>query len=699
MPSQLFDTLREQLISSQRAPTPAISTVSSSAHDKKRKRKNAPKAGGNAKRLFVSKEADSESDAADDSDADDSSIEENDTAPVDDDDDEDYAEDDFVLEDSADETADVKVEDENSVDESEDGCDEDEGDIQYDYTESEERYPLEAIYDEGILDLHAECVKKLVEVIAIFNKHDCDTPAVKEFRLMATELQQILPTEPIKVAMLGNTGAGKSSTSNSALDEPDLAKEGSIGKAVTCVGTELRRPFPDQTTKFRSRSEFWNLEEREKLFKGQLENYKLFHFTKDKSRAKDVTQLYQARAKTALELFLGLFKEFPEFLTEHAAKSYLHKNMDTKVIAVTMVDWSRTILKKREQLAEENDRLVEYHDAGTTRELRKSIDALMSAKNKRKEPALWPLVRLVSIDTTLSFIDTCQMAWVVAKSDRICEDIAVRGFLERYGERFEGKIWVIATRADDVLMDANTVSALEAEGRKVPLQYKQLTKETIPLVKEINKKEKRLAKMQESGEKEGLQRDKDAARRTLNDLDHERFGLLVTTRNGFIIDDLQREMCRILPKGVELPVHPISNRHYAAVKGVLPIPPPRLSPEGTGIPALRAHVLRVPAPALMQTFESYVNAHYGVFVQGLDLWANSQFIQNPEDLRQVIESPKRAFAITIDEYLKHIANEAREKITKPLAAKQGQFATHAQKEVSKWHKFEVALVLSQVLCS
>ncbi|KAK3617068.1 hypothetical protein LTR56_025547 [Elasticomyces elasticus] len=645
MSSQLFDTLREQLISSQRAPTPAISTTPSSTHDKKRKRKNAPKAKGDAKRLFVSKAADSESDAADDSDADDSSDsdenyknDENDTAPIDDDGDGDYAEDDFVLEDSADEVADVKAEDEESEDASEDEYDGEEGDIQYDYTESEEPFPLEAIYDIGIKDLHAECVKKLFEVVAIFDKHDCDTPDVKEFRLMAAELRQIPATEPIKVAMLGNTGVGKSSTSNSVLDEPDIAKEGSIGKAVTCVGTELRRPFPDQTTKFRSRSEFWNIEEREKLFKGQLENYKLFHFTKDKSRAKDVTQLYQARAKTALELFLGLFKECSEFSTEHVAKSYLHKNMDTKAIAATMVEWSTKILKTREYLVEENGRQVEYKDAGTTRELRKSIDALMSAKNKRKEAALWLLVRLVSIgvqdsrilqnisiydlpgvsdtnqlrvDTTLSFIDTCQMAWVVAKSDRICEDIAVRGFLERYGERFEGKIWVIATRADDVLMDANTVSALEAEGRKVPLQYKQLTKETIPLVKEINKKEKRLAKMQESGEKEGLQRDKDAAQRTLNDLDHERFGLLVNTRNGFIIDDLQREMCRILPKGVELPVHPISNRHYAAVKGVLPIPPPRLSPEGTGVLALRAHALRAPAPALMQTFESYINAHYG----------------------------------------------------------------------------------------
>ncbi|KAK5688129.1 hypothetical protein LTS10_000107 [Elasticomyces elasticus] len=331
----------------------------------------------------------------------------------------------------------------------------------------------------------------------------------------------------------------------------------------------------------------------------------------------------------------------------------------------------------------------------------------MTAKKRSKDPALWPLVRLVSIairgsrillyytiydlpgpdtnqvraNTTLRCIETCDMAWVVGKGDRICENKAVSGFLERYGERFE-----------------NTVSQLGEQGCRVPSRYKELTRKAAPLGAEIYKRDKRIVRIQDLDNpvRLSLQSEKDALQRPLDVLNHERFELLVNARNRWLERNLQDDTRGILPTGMELSVHSISNRHYAAAQGIFPIPPPRLTPEMTGVPAFRAHALSEAAPAASQTLYKYIQSQYGVFLQGLDLWANSEYIPDSDALRQGLDRPREKFAAEIEGILELIGNEAREKITEPLAQGRSQWGLQAEKEVKKLNKWHWCTIRSFV---
>ena len=52
----------------------------------------------------------------------------------------------------------------------------------------------------------------------------CDSTHVQNFQTKATELQNIPRPQPPKIALMGDTGAGKSSLLNSVVDIPDLAR-------------------------------------------------------------------------------------------------------------------------------------------------------------------------------------------------------------------------------------------------------------------------------------------------------------------------------------------------------------------------------------------------------------------------------------------------------------------------------------------
>ncbi|KAK4889889.1 hypothetical protein LTR27_011402 [Elasticomyces elasticus] len=424
-----------------------------------------------------------------------------------------------------------------------------------------------------------------------------------------------------------------------------------------------------------------------KLMKELVENHRLFHYEMTAKTPKKLKQRYQARAKVALDTLSCLFRHREEFSTVRAAKSYLlaNKHVDSKTLASTMASWCSDLLQLR-AVALEDGKLVEYHDSTSAQRLRKKIDVLLSASNKNNEPTLWPLVRIVSLgvagsrllqyitlaDTpgisdvnqvrmavSLEYILGSQMLWLVTEMKRVCTDLTVRGLLQRYGERFENKLLLIATGSDDVLMSTVTVDELEEQGYKLNL-YKKLTKEANAQEKELMRKMKRLENLQGRSDSGAatLERELAADRRKQNQTDTQRFGLLVKARNGSV-----------------------------AAGGALTLPPPILDAQGTGIPDLRAYALSLAAPALMRTFQSYIHTRFHVFITGVDLWANRRYIKTADELRRIVDKPKIAFMITIEEYLKKISCEAVEKISEPLEAKHAEYALKAQKTVNSWNKW------------
>jgi len=111
----------------------------------------------------------------------------------------------------------VKVE---SEDDDEDPSDSDDSDgedqMQYgegtgvvEYHEDDEAYPECAAYDKDFMDVGKRLVAISKTVIDIFNQSSCNSNRVQGFRRDADELAHVPQITCKKIALLGNTGAGK----------------------------------------------------------------------------------------------------------------------------------------------------------------------------------------------------------------------------------------------------------------------------------------------------------------------------------------------------------------------------------------------------------------------------------------------------------------------------------------------------------
>ncbi|KAK5122690.1 hypothetical protein LTR85_003605 [Meristemomyces frigidus] len=604
--------------------------------------------------------------------------------------------------DAKDEGGDDDNDDEDGADEESD--DEEEDELDCDYYESQEAFPKEAIYDPGIKDIKDGCAAKIAEIKSIFKTHECTTAPVQGFLAKIAALATVPDIEPIRIALLGDTGVGKSSTTNSLLDNVELAKEGAAGKACTCVVTDLQRPFKDQEERYAAQAVYFDEDGMTKLFKELLQNYDLYTFNMDKSWPKDLKHQYRQRTKTALELFLAMFLKHAEFQTEQSAREYL-----------------------KQQQHDINGTAIPCAIGPSSFSMREATHiwkmAGLRTKTRYSEPALWPLVQKVCVsngdsrvlknvticdlpgvtdtcslrvNATLESLKSCDVLWIIAKIERIVTDTAVQELLQRYVERFEGKVAIIATRSDDMKMPT-LAKDMEDEGYDIG-DYKEQTQVSKPAEAAAKKLEKQLRKISDKKqhEKNTLQSALSAERWKANDADTKRLSALVKARNAYVTDGLQRENREHIPEGMELSVFPISNLHYAALKGAITVAPPCLDAEDTGIPALRSYALSLAAPALLQAFEKYVNHQFSVFIKGLDLWADSTYVKSPEGLRAIVGKPEGIFKDKIETHLKRMGDLARHKIFVPIHQKHGEYGTAAKQIVKGWHKWHWCQVRSWV---
>ena len=492
-------------------------------------------------------------------------------------------------------------------------------------------------------------------------------------------------------------------------------EQGAIGRAITAVASEYRASFTSQKTKCMTRAEFFNEGETRKLLSEQFQAYCLYTFNKQKKWDKEVKLKYEARAKTAVEILTGLFRNIPDFGSARSAKQWLAANKDELDTSIeTMMDWTKQLLADRDDALLQEGRYVESFEADSIEHLRKDVDQITTPTNKRKQPMLWPLVRKTStgirgcrvlenliladlpgfgdscqvrVQQSREYLNGCDHVWIVARCDRIVTDEGVQNFFEKFGERFLDKIIIIATGADDIEVTKDTAAQLATDGYK-PQNFKDLTKQAAPLEQQLSRLNNKISSTKDSQKKLKLEEERTKIQIQLDPINGQRYQSLIKARNMKITKELQEGFRRFMPKGRELPVFLLSNRQYAMCKGALTASPPQLTVGATDVPALRNYALGLPARALMQNLEFYIDSSFGVFLTGLELWARSQHVKSPEQLRQIVDKPKSVFEGMIASSLHDIGKQARSQITQPLAAKHNAFSESAQKEVKalqSWH--------------
>lgn len=288
----------------------------------------------------------------------------------------------------------------------------------------------------------------------------------------------------------------------------------------------------------------------------------------------------------------------------------------------------------------------------------------------------------MKVNATNDYLRECQSLWIVSPISRIASDTTVDRLVARYGERFEGRLAIIATNSDHNVAPA---LAKDYKDKERPIKtYERLTPRSVQLQNQIS-----LLKTKITSRKQAQDTPKRAAKLSkLNsdlqeaideksDIDNARWYAVVKTRNDDVTVKLQDALKGHLPEGQQLPMFFVSNQHYSTLKGVEEAGKFQLDAEATGIPSLRRYALGLAAPGLLRSLEDYTHHQFTVFFEGVYLWVIREYVQGAKALKAIVGQPKHGLDSKLALYLDELSQAVHEHLTEPLQQRSPKFSKAA----------------------
>ncbi|MCJ1285351.1 hypothetical protein MMC26_004691 [Xylographa opegraphella] len=238
---------------------------------------------------------------------------------------------------------------------------------------------------------HAETAKLLESML----RHQVIAyPKAKRIGLMGySGVGKLLYTPGIM--QLDGRNIGKSTLINSLLDTPGLAHQGSGGAACTCVVSEYYAAWASQNKRFAAEIRFFEPAERETILKEYFADYCRSTLENIDELEEATRRDYELRRDTAMEAFLALYAEYPEFYSEETAEEFLRTATSDHdpLILDKLLTWSREVIA-----GSEADNSIVEKTADTAIELTGKIERFVQTWNGDFVLASpWPLVKLVRI--------------------------------------------------------------------------------------------------------------------------------------------------------------------------------------------------------------------------------------------------------------------------------------------------------------
>lgn len=582
------------------------------------------------------------------------------------------------------------------------------------YDESVEGWPSCVAYDGAFEQLREDLNSLPREALKIIDASGCYSQRALSLRERADELTRLPRADREKIALLGNTGAGKSSLLNSLLDRPGMARAvgSSFGGAVhladmfqvsaaqscTYVCTEYECPFPGQTTELAAKVQYFDIPAIRILLTRLVDDYNVWHFDKPEELRDDEERELKRRSISAMKTFRSLFCDKIELQSTRAATEFFEESHDSTgpdAVAV-MTGWCESLLADTQDPEEES---AGYLTADTQHDLVQQLKPLTTSSARYEKPALWPLVKnirvgvrgprilnfvvlvdlpglddthQVRVNASYDTIRSCDTIWVIAKIARVRTDTTVDALLMRFGKSYN--MMVVCTGIDeavnkglaDVLYEegqsiGNHNELLKCEGklkRAVGRQQEKVRSLQAQLPQQIPGRRTKKSKQLSQRELEELRArmfaemgSLESQQQQLNDITQEKFELLVDVRNAFASRGLKADQQNNMAPNESLEVFCVSNSHYSMLKGTEEISHPRLRPDMTGIPALRKFILERAAPAQLATLEGHIYHRYTVFMKGLAMWAKSYTLDGSDDLLAGVAAPQAGIGAALNRYL------------------------------------------------
>lgn len=218
---------------------------------------------------------------------------------------------------------------------------------------------------------------------------------LKHLDRTAQALAQVERSAPIKLALLGAQGAGKSLMINALFDRDGLSLTGAAGAACTSSITRYGF-FPKNLTgpdMFHAEILFFNREKRESLLKEHARNYHHYHNDGDDSDNEDGTgaatqreEKERSQKDTAEDIFVTLFGSMDAFLASWSVADYRSG------------DFVRLCQMKREEALKQagvDSRNITTKMAADQKALVHQLRPFLT--NVKGESCLWPLVDNIGV--------------------------------------------------------------------------------------------------------------------------------------------------------------------------------------------------------------------------------------------------------------------------------------------------------------
>ena len=464
-----------------------------------------------------------------------------------------------------------------------------------------------------------------------------------------------------------------------------------------------------------------------------VRDYKRFYFEMPDDATEEDKQRLGLLARTARDTFLSIFCEREEMESPGALTDFFAalQGVPTTDVASKLSEWCQDMLNKKE--FDGTDRF-EYIEAQDQQELNSQLAPLISSNPNPNNTSLWPLVKVVKIgirgsrvadcsrtvdlpgiddtnqvrvNASEEMLNTCDEIWIIARIGRVITDSEVDKMLSRWGKIFD--VTLICTDIDSDI-DPALAAHLRSKGQSV-VEYdnQQASEEKLRML--LRQSEAKIAKKQQAKLKvhtstppaKKAKTANDAAlkiqaeqvkaagiQQELKEAKQAKFEALVDARIGFTTRRLQEEKAHHLRPGKTLKVFAVSNSHYAAHKlpHLYEIQGPQLDVSATGVPAVRAHVLKAAAPARLEAMETYVNYEMRLFMGRLAFLANRYAIKDSPDLLDAVMKPQPDISIALDSYDRNCSRLCRTHIVAEIMSQLNnliQGATTIMHRKEKWH--------------
>lgn len=480
--------------------------------------------------------------------------------------------------------------------------------------------------------------------------------------------------------------------------------------------TKYQRAGPEQKLKYSFKVAFYDLATIANVLSKALDDWHTFYYESDSAWTPEEAEVYESKAATCLCTFRAVFSNFPEFRTDDMATNSLHNfsqsSMSKEDTIQDLAGQAQTILKQWQQA---DGSYIHYHEAETTDDLWEELDLFITAGPDPDQPAPWPLVKDVCVgvkgsrildhyvlvdmpgisdtnelrvDATQQFLMECDHLIVVARAGRVTTDTVVRSILQKYGTSHNGNVMVVCTKSDENV-DHKVAIEMERLGFDIG-NYRELKESIKSLASETKALERKKKKTAQAGSKlSDVQEKLDDAKAKKRLSENAMWELVVAARNVHNADRLRKDRQHHLPAGKTLHVFGVSNKHYATLLVGEACEEYQLSPEGTGIPGLRRHLLELAAPRVWDSLTGFVNSELTALIPSFKMWAGTGHLASGRAaIAEVLKQQRQQVRLEFAEYQSSMVDLVRQHFENSLrnerAACVGSATNYVNQTLASW---------------